>query len=101
VKASNFQRNGNVQAALEEQYIRVAKKIYHLRRSMAVAQRTVDLEAYNKFVDEFSSLWTEFNTLGLKASDEGLELSQRTLEILNHATNLVDLSSPPLEIMLD
>ncbi len=87
VKVSNFQRNGNVQAALERKIIEVAQKISFLKRSQAIEEEAESLQPVNlglqgisksslqKALKEYHALRQQFESAGHQLSEEARQIT--------------------------
>jgi hypothetical protein len=104
-KVSNFQRNGNVQATLEEQIIEVAKKISFLKRSQALAEEAESLQPVNLGLQRISrsslqEALKEYHALRQQFESAGHELSEKARQITEYAMAPADLKSRPPQVML-
>jgi hypothetical protein len=105
VKASNFQRNGSVQASVEEQFIKAGKELYNLRRQDGFTQNK---QPYGKhpnvlkvqsLTTDLQKAWEQFNALEEKVKQTELQLSSDALKIKEFVYRSIDLNSPPPPIM--
>ena len=104
-KVKNVQRNGNVQATLEDQIIKLAKEIYHLRRQISGEQEKLSilpsdashLETLTRSLEE---AWTRYYALEEQLEQNGHRLSLNALKIIEYAKGNVNHNSLPPGIMM-
>jgi hypothetical protein len=94
VKESNFQRNGSVQASLEEQFIKAGQDVYFWRKQNSFTKT-------QKTLEELEKAWKEFNALNEQVKQAELQLSSDALRIKQLVYQYIDLNSPPPPVMKD
>lgn len=90
VKASNFQRNGSVQASLEEQFIKAGQDVYYFNRQISFLKKYNPNSVYifKNLNPQLIEAKKQFDALLKQLVEGGTQLSETALEIKNIVNSL-------------